>query len=145
MRRCLSLIAAICCVPCGGSALAAPSKETAGGHAPGTSVEMPYLIAPIEIDGKLVSYAYVSSRIDASSPATAIEVRDRLPFIQDAYVRDVNAAPIGDGNDPPNIDRKALAARFLADARRIVGPSKVAAIEIIQIQISILRPSPRGQ
>ncbi len=104
---------------------------------------MPYLIAPLDVDGKLVSYAYVSSRIVASSPATAIDVRDRLPFIQDAYVRDVNATPIGDGSDPPSIDRKALAARFLSDAKRIVGASKVAAIEIIQVQISILRPSPR--
>jgi hypothetical protein len=123
-------------------AAAAPAKAPPG-HPPGTSVEMPYLIAPLTVDGKLVAYAYISSRIVASSPSTAIDVRDRLPFIQDAYVRDVNAVQVGDGNDPPNIDRKVLGDRLLADAKRMVGDRKVSAIEIVQIQISTLRPSPR--
>src|SRR5215469_9008543 len=108
-------------------------------HVPGTSVEMPYLIAPVTVDGKLVSYAYVSSRIIASTPSAAIDVRDKTPFIQDAYVRDVNAAPIADASDPPVVDRDALVKRMLADAKRMAGSDKVSEVQIIQIQFSRLR------
>lgn len=111
---------------------------TAPDHIPGTSVEMPYLIAPIVVNGTLVANAFVSSKIVATSPSATIVVRDRLPFIQDAFVRDVNAAPIGRASDPSTVDSPALAARLLADAKRIVGPNLVAAVEIIRIQVSEL-------
>jgi hypothetical protein len=112
---------------------AAPERE------PGTSVEMPYLIAPVVVDGTLVSNAYVSSKIIATSPAATIVVRDKLAFIQDAYVRDVNSAPIGKSDDPKTVDVPLLTARLLADARRVVGASLIDSVEIIRIQISPLR------
>jgi hypothetical protein len=107
---------------------------------PGTSVEMPYLIAPVIVDEKLVAYAYVSSKIVASSPQTAIEIRLKTPFIQDAFVRDVNATPIGKASDPATVDTAALVVRLLADARRITGASNVADLKLIQVQITPTRP-----
>jgi len=142
MRAILFLAALYLCVFLGvaeGLALASEAPS----HVPGTSVEMPYLIAPVTTDGKLVSYAYVSSRIIASTPSAAIDVRDKLPFIQDADVRDVNASSIADTADPPVVDRVALTRRLAADAKRVVGDGKVSAVQIIQIQFSQLRPSPR--
>jgi hypothetical protein len=100
---------------------------------------MPYLIAPVIVNGKLVSNVYVSNKIIATSPAATIAVRDRLPFIQDAYVRDVNATPIGTPADPATVDEAALTARLLADAKRVAGPNLVASVRIIRIQISELR------
>jgi hypothetical protein len=143
MRAILFLAALVVCLVISGAEGFAASGPKEPPHAPGTSVEMPYLIAPLTIDGKLVSYAYVSSRIIASTPSTAIDVRGMTPFIQDAYVRDVNAESIGDNSDPPVVDPKALVNRLLGDARRIVGAAKVGSVEIIQIQFSSLRPSPR--
>lgn len=121
----------------------AAASDAPPAHVPGTSVEMPYLIAPVIVDGKLVSNAYVSSKIVATSAAASIVVRDRLPFIQDAFVRDVNAAPIGKPADPATVDAPALAARLLADARRIVGSEQVASVQIIRIQIAELRVDSR--
>jgi hypothetical protein len=142
MRAILFLAALYLCVFLGVTegfgAMGTPSS-----HTPGTSVEMPYLIAPVTVDGKLVSYAYVSSRIVTSTPAAAIDVRGDTPFIQDAFVHDVNAFPIADKSDPPVIDRPTLIKRLLADARRVVGAGKVTAVQIIQIQFAQLRPSPR--
>jgi hypothetical protein len=109
--------------------------------APGTAVEMPYLIAPVVVDEKLVSYAYVSSNIIASSPSAAIDIRDKTPFIQDAYVRDVNATPIGMASDPSTVDGNALAARMLACAKKMVGAGKAIGIKIIQIQMSAVQPN----
>lgn len=111
---------------------------------PGTSVEMPILVAPMVTDGKLVSYAYVSSTIVTTSPAAAIDVRAHTPFIQDAFVRDVNAVPIVTTDASQGIDKGALAARLLAAARRITGSSKVASVKLTQVQISLLRPGDGG-
>jgi len=118
------------------SAIGAPQKPE-----PGTSVEMPYLIAPLAIGDSLVAYAYVSTKILSSSQATAIDVRDKIPFIQDAFVRDVNAAQIGRGDNPPTIDSAMLTARLFADVKKVMGPGKVAGLEIIQVQVTPLRPN----
>jgi hypothetical protein len=101
----------------------------------GSSVVMPYLIAPVVAGDKLFAYAYVSSMIIGQSPSAAVEVRDQTPFIQDAYVRDVNARPIGKVSDPQTVDVDALAARMLADAKRIVGADKVIGVRIVQVQM----------
>ena len=109
---------------------------------PGTAVEMPYLIAPVIVEDRLVAYAYVSSKVVGTSPNAAIEVRLRLPFIQDAFVRDVNATPIGTAADRSKVDEAGLRARLLADAQRIVGAGKVGDVRLIQVQLSPMRPAP---
>jgi hypothetical protein len=129
-----ALIAAALAAP----ALASGEKEPA----PGSSVEMPYLIAPITVDDKLVAYAYISSKIIATSSSAAIDVRDKTPFLQDAFLRDVNATSIGSRSDPAKVDPALLVARLLKDARRIVGGAKVANVAITQIQLAQLRPNP---
>ena len=118
-------------------ALVAAAPVAAGEKpAPGSSVEMPYLIAPVIVNDHLTAYAYVSSKIVATSPANAIEVRAKLAFIQDAFVRDVNARPIGKPDDPATVDAESLKARLLADAKRIVGAGKVLNIVFVAIQMS---------
>jgi hypothetical protein len=107
---------------------------------PGTHVQMPFLIAPMSIDGRLQGYSYITSKLVASTPMASVEIRDKLPFIQDAFVRDVNGAPIGRANDPLAVDVAALTERLVADARRIVGSTKVATITFQQIRFSPLHP-----
>ncbi len=106
---------------------------------PGTSVEMPFLIAPISIEDRLEGYAYISSKVVAATPSAAIEVRDKLAFIQDAYVRDVNGAPVTKSGDPKTVDVALLVSRLLADAKRVVGAEKVVGITITQVQVAPLR------
>ena len=106
---------------------------------PGTTVEMPILIAPMSVDGRLGGYAYVSSMIVATSPNAAIDVRAKTPFIQDAYVRDVNGATIVKAKDGTAVDTDGLIARLLADARRIVGEKKIAGVKLTQVSITPLR------
>jgi hypothetical protein len=122
-----------------GTAAFAASPPPAKEPMPGTSVEMPYLIAPVTVDDKLLSYAYISGKIVATSPSAAIEVRAKLPFVQDAFVRDVNGAPVATANDVAAIDQQSLAQRLLGDARRIVGTDKIAFISITRVQLAPLR------
>jgi hypothetical protein len=109
--------------------------------APGTNVEMPFLMAPLTgSDGKLSGYAYISTRLTAASAAGALDVRDKIAFIQDAFVRDVNGAGVAKSADPGTVDNPALEARLLADAKRVMGPGKVASIAIVQLQVAPLHP-----
>jgi hypothetical protein len=112
---------------------------------PGTNVDMPFLMAPlIDGDGKLLGYAYISSRLTAVSDIFALAVREKLPFIQDAMVRDVNANSIAVPDDPEKVDIGQLESRMLNDVRKVMGPGKVKQIMVCSVQISELHPSLRA-
>jgi hypothetical protein len=121
--------------------LSAPAFAAEAGK-PGTNVEMPYLMAPMTgADGKLSGYAYISTRLAATSDVNALAVRDKIAFIQDAFVRDINTSSVAKGDDPTTVDQSALQARLVADASRVMGAGKVAAIAIVTIQIAPLHPT----
>lgn len=108
---------------------------------PGTNVDMPYLMAPMtDADGKLSGYAYLSTRLTASSEANGLAVRDKLPFIQDAMVRDVNNSGIAVPEDLEKVDVPAVERRLLADASKVMGPGRVKLITICTVNIAPLRP-----
>jgi transcriptional regulator of nitric oxide reductase len=106
---------------------AAPALAEQAGD-PGTNVEMPFLIAPMTKDGKLLGYAYISTHLVATSTSAALMIRDKMAFIQDAFVRDVNAAPVSLAADPTKVDIALLGNRLVNDARRVLGDNKVAFI-----------------
>jgi hypothetical protein len=108
---------------------------------PGTSVEMPFLIAPMSKDGKLLGYAYISSKVICSSGSATVAVRGKVAFIQDANVRDVNAHPVSRADDPTQVDDVALSLRLADNARRIVGGNKVVRVVFIAVQFAPLHPS----
>lgn len=56
--------------------------EAKKGGRPGTNVVMPFLMAPLTNEaGKLTGYAYISSRLTATSEGVVTDVREKLPFI----------------------------------------------------------------
>jgi len=137
MRRCLLLLlaAATLAVP----ALAEGAKPKVP---PGSSVEMPLLMAPMsDKDGKLLGYAYITSKLICTSPSAAILVRQKLAFIQDADVRDVNASPIAKADDPRVVDKEALNARLSRNAKRMTGDGMVVRTDFLLIQFAPLHPS----
>jgi hypothetical protein len=124
-------------------AAAAPAlaAEPAAGGAPGTNIEMPFLMAPMNgADGNLAGYAYIQCRVTTNNDSSANDVRDKVAFIQDAFVRDINGAPVSKPDDVTQINMSGLQARLLADARRIMGQGKITAVTILQVQIAPLHP-----
>jgi hypothetical protein len=110
----------------------------------GTNQNLPHLMAPLEKDGTLYGYAYITSCVVVSSESAISQIGDKIPYIQDAFVRDVNATPItkpgDDGN--PVVDAPALQARLLADARRVMGKdNKIRQLVITDLQIALLHPT----
>lgn len=118
------------------------AEEGAKGGKPGTNVPMDYLMAPLtNVAGKLIGYAYVTSRLTAASESFVVPVRDKLPFIQDAFVRDVNAKGIATAADPQKVDIAALEARLMADIVRVMGPGKIKMLTVCTVNISELHPT----
>lgn len=118
----------------------AADKPAPGEGAPGTNVDMPVVIAPITVDGKLTGYAYISSRLAAATPNDALTVRDKIAFILDAFVRDVNRAPVTLADDPSQVDKLGVGARFVADATQMMGAGHVKNIIVTEVQIAPLHP-----
>jgi hypothetical protein len=108
---------------------------------PGTNVDMPFLMAPLtDSDGKLTGYAYISSRLTATADGGGTDVREKLPFIQDLMVRDVNANGVTAHDDAEKVDIAATEKRLLAAATKVMGPGKVKLITICTVHISPLKP-----
>jgi hypothetical protein len=108
---------------------------------PGTNVDMPFLMAPLtDADGKLTGYAYISSRLTAATDGGGTAVREKLPFIQDIMVRDVNLNSVATAGDPEKIDIAATEKRLLAAATKVMGPGKVKLIMICSVNVSPLHP-----
>lgn len=116
-------------------------KPAPGEGAPGTNVDMPVVISPITVDGKLTGYAYISSRLAAATPNDALTVRDKIAFILDAFVRDVNKVPVTMPDDPTQVDKPGVGARLLADATRVMGAGHVKNISVTEVQIAPLHPT----
>jgi len=135
MRRLAALFALLAALAAAEPALA---QQKPGD--PGTNVEMPFLIAPLSVDGRLYGYAYISLKVVTATQSAALDVRDKVAFVQDAFVRDVNASSIGKAGDPKTVDQPALVARLLADTRRVIGAAKIVNIVLIDVQISPIRP-----
>jgi hypothetical protein len=111
------------------------------GGRPGTNLDLGFLMAPLATpEGKLIGYAYIVSRLTASSETFLVAVRDKLPFIQDAFVRDVNSRGIATAADPETVDVAGLETRLLADAVKVMGPGKVKVITVCTVNISELHP-----
>lgn len=108
---------------------------------PGTTVEMPLLMVPMSQDGRLLGYAFVTSKLVCASSEACIAIREKLAFIQDANVRDVNAQPVALATDPTAVDRDLLNVRLTAAAKRIVGDNKVKNMVFLQVQYTPLHPS----
>jgi len=108
--------------------------------APGNNVEMPFLMAPMTgADGKLTGYAYISSITVAANQSAALAIREKLAFLQDAFIRNVNAAPVSDPHEPGHVDVPGVQTRLTADAKRIMG-AQVKSVLVCSVQISELHP-----
>ena len=142
MRRillALTLIAAPAFAAEKADAPKADGKSDAAGKPDGSNVNrVPYLMAPMKgADGKLSGYAYIVSRFTATSPAAAAELTDKLAFIQDGFVRDVNHTPVavtGDGQ----VDIPALEARLANDIKVVAGAAKVKLVTVCSVQVAVL-------
>ena len=85
------------------------------------TVELPLLVAPVTVDGKLYHYAYMRVVLETSSGGVVAKAYDKVPFILDAMLRETHRASIVRGSDPKEIDGEALKKRLLDVANGVMG------------------------
>lgn len=118
----------------------AEAATAASPAAPGTTIEMPVLIAPVTVNGRLEAYAYLTIQLVAASPGDVYRIREKVPFLQDAFVREVHARSIASSDDPKTVDLPALKERFAARIEAVAGPGLVAELRFQQAVVSPVRP-----
>jgi hypothetical protein len=109
-------------------AAAAPSGgPLAGSGKPG--IDMPALFAPVTVNGELHYYLYLAIRLNVANDSQRTLVLEKIPYIQDAFLREVHRASLALGDDPDTIDGHGLTDRLLKEAERVVGPGVVVGLE----------------
>jgi|SRR5579871_3017947 len=101
-----------------------------------TDVEMPPLLAPVVVDNRLDSYAYITIQLTPAARDKVFLIREKVPFLQDGFLREVNKAPIGKASDPKAVDQEALKKRLLARLNQILPKDTVSDLKFEQIVLS---------
>ena len=120
----------------GGEEKAAAQTQTEGEseRAPGTpgepTIGMPALIAPVIVNGELDHYAYLSVSLKLNDGNQRTMVSKKIPYLQDAFLREVHGPSIAHDNDPSIVDEAALIARLMRVCDKVVGAGVVKTIEI---------------
>lgn len=109
-----------------------PTAEKPGSDSPlggaDNKIELPMLVAPVTVNGRLYHYAYMRVLLEAKDAATVETARDKIPYIIDALLREVHRESIALNGEPNEIDGDGLKARLLAAANAAIGAGSFSSL-----------------
>jgi len=117
----------------------AKSAEPAKDQGP-INVELPPILAPMVVANRLENYAYITIALTPAARDKVFAIREKVPFLQDAILREVNKASIVKSDDPKTVDAAALKARLMVQLNRILPPGTVADLKFEQIVLTPVQP-----
>lgn len=91
----------------------------------GQYIDLSPVALPVVVDGKLVNYVFVSTRVNLTASADAMKMREKEPFLRDALVRAGHRTPFTLATDYTRIDEEKLKAALVRDAKAILGARNV--------------------
>lgn len=94
------------------------------------ALDMPPLVAPVIVNGELSRYVYLSVSLKLNDDSQKSMMLAKVPYIQDAFLREVHGASIAHDNDPSIVDEAALIARLMRVCDTVVGAGVVKTIEL---------------
>jgi len=98
-----------------------------------TNVELPAFLAPMLIGNRLESYAYITVALTPANREKMLAIREKMPFLRDAFLREVNKGSIVKGDDPTTVDTVALKARLLLRVDQVLPKGTVSDLKFQQI------------
>lgn len=107
---------------------AEPERAIGAPRAP--TLDMPPLVAPVVVNGELHRYVYLSVSLKLNDDNQKPMMLAKVPYIQDAFLREVHGASIAHDNDPAVVDEAALIARLVHACDTVVGAGVVKTIEL---------------
>ena len=99
-------------------------------------VPIPTVIAPVLCNDRLTAHLYIYIAAITADGSDANEVKKRLPYVQDALVRDVNDHTMVIPNPDADPDTKSMIARFKTVINAAVGKPLVTEIQVGRIDMS---------
>ena len=105
-----------------------------------TNVELPAFLAPMLIGNRLEQYAYITVALTPANREKMLAIREKMPFLRDAFLREVNKASIVKADDPKTVDTVALKARLLVRVNQILPKGSVSDLKFQQIQMTPIQP-----
>lgn len=105
-----------------------------------TNVELPPFLAPMLIENRLESYAYITITLTPVTREKMLAIREKMPFLQDAFLREVNKGSIVKADDPKSVDTVALKARLLVRLNQLLPRGTVSDLKFQQIVMTPIQP-----
>lgn len=93
------------------------------------SVNMPMLVAPVMIKGQLARYVYLNVTLVLPDDSNKMMLLEKVPYIQDAFLREVHRGTIALGEDPFVLDEAGLGRRLMDACIKVVGPDIVKKVD----------------
>lgn len=110
--------------------IGAPSEAQAG-----KSVDIPVVVMPITVNGRLVNYAFVSIRIVLNASVDTWKMRESAHFMRDALVRASHEQSFGKDGERDQLDIE----RTVTLARNILAPwvndNQLDYIEVLNVDM----------
>src|SRR5258708_5004475 len=105
-----------------------------------TNVELPAFLAPMLKGNRLEQYAYITIALTPATRERMLAIREKMPFLRDAFLREVNKASIVKTDDPKTVDTVALKARLLVRVNQILPKGSVSDLKFQSIQMTPIQP-----
>jgi hypothetical protein len=103
-------------------------------------VELPPILAPMIVAARLDSYAYITVALAPAGADKVFPIREKVPFLQDAFLRELNKGSIAKADDPKAVDTDAVKARLTQRMNQILPAGTVAELKLEQIVLAPLQP-----
>jgi flagellar basal body-associated protein FliL len=113
-------------------AFAAEEKKKEGeGDAVGQYIDLVPLALPIVADGMVRNYIFLRVRVNLTKSADAPKMRDKEPYLRDALLHAGYRTPFTRTDSYLKVDEAKLSASLARDAAAILGPGKVASVQVV--------------
>lgn len=111
-----------------------PAYASGGGEsASNKTIDMSGLVLPVERDGKLINYLFVSAMITISPKYDHWEVRENAHVYRDLILKEAHRHPVGLEGKPMKLDQEAFEALVHKVFDEELGPDSVSEIEIMAV------------
>lgn len=115
-------------------ALFALPAEASGGKSEkaevGQYVDLSPVALPVVVGGRLVNYVFVYVRINLTSGANSVKLREKEPFFRDALVRAAHRTPFTKADDYLVVDETRLTSSLQREAVAIAGANNVRSVVV---------------
>jgi len=102
-------------------------------------VTLPTILAPMIVDSRIENYAYITIVLKPAAPAGVLAIREKVPFLQDVFLRELNGATIVKADDPKSVDEMALKVRLVTRVNQILPAGTVAELKFAPIVVAPVR------